>query len=259
MIAALPMYEFPWTVAANDAFWAGIRERLRAEGIAAPDALARGVELSEIWRSHELLFGQTCGYPFWTGLRDTVEIVAAPIYDFPGCDGPAHCSFLIARVDDPRGTLAAFRGARAAVNSRDSNSGMNLFRASVAPLAGGRPFFGDVTMSGTHAASLAAVAESRADIAAIDCVSFALLEQGRPALAAKVRILARTPSSPALPFIASNAILAETLAALRMALAETADQPALGLRGVAFLPPSAYARVADLEREAATLGYPALA
>jgi ABC-type phosphate/phosphonate transport system substrate-binding protein len=259
MIAALPMYDFPWTAEGNDAFWAKIRERLLDDGIAAPVALTRGVEPAEIWRSPELLFGQTCGYPYWTSLRDTVEILAAPVYAFPGCDGPAHCSFLVARADDSRDTLAAFRGARAGVNSHDSNSGMNLFRASIAPLAGGRPFFAEVTVTGAHAASLAAVAEGAAEIAAIDCVSFALLQQGRPALVAKVRILGRTPSSPALPFIASRAIPGKTVAGLRAALAEAADQPALGLRGVAFPLPEAYARVAELEREAAALGYPTLA
>ncbi len=107
--------------------------------------------------------------------------------------------------------------------------------------------------------ALAAVAEEGADIAAIDCVSFALLQQGRRSLAAKVRVIGRTPSSPALPFIASRAIPEKILAALRAALAEAANQPALGLRGVAFLPPDAYARVAELEREAVALGYPTLA
>jgi ABC-type phosphate/phosphonate transport system substrate-binding protein len=258
VIAALPMYDFPWTAEANDSFWAGIRERLRSQGIEAPDALVRGVEPAETWRSPELLFGQTCGYPYWTSLRDMVLIVAAPVYAFPGCEGPAHCSFLVVRADDRRETLAEFRGARAAVNSYDSNSGMNLFRASVAPLAAGRPFFDEVRMTGAHAASLAAVAEGAADIAAIDCVSFALLQKGRPLLTAKVRVIGRTPSSPALPFIASKAIPAKTLAALSAALEDAADQPALGLRSVSFLPLEAYARVAELEREAAVLGYPSL-
>jgi len=259
MIAALPMYDFPWTVEANDAFWAEMRDRLRAAGIAAPNTLTRGVALPEVWRSRELLFGQTCGYPYWTGLRDTVEILAAPIYNFPGCEGPTHCSFLVVRADDPRETLAAFRNARAAANSHDSNSGMNLFRATVAPLADGRPFFAGVTLTGAHAASLAAVADGAADIAAIDCVSFALLQQGRPSMTAKVRVLGRTPSSPALPFIASRAIPPKTLAALRAALTEAADQPTLGLRGVAFPSAETYARVAELEHDAAALGYPTLA
>ena len=257
MIAALPMYDFPGIARANDAFWTSIRGQLRAEGVAAPEALTRGVDPAANWRSPELLFGQTCGYPYWMGLRDTVEILATPVYAFEGCEGPMHCSFLVVRGDDPRETLAAFRGARAGVNAFDSNSGMNLFRASVAPLAQGRHFFAEVVRTGAHAASVAAVAEGAADIAAIDCVSFALLQQSQPTLA--TRILARTPSSPALPFVASRALPPKTLATLRAALADIARQPALGLEGVAFLPPEAYARVDELEHEATALGYPRLA
>jgi ABC-type phosphate/phosphonate transport system substrate-binding protein len=253
MFAALPMYDF--VPAATDAFWTAIRASLRAVGIAAPEALARGGDLHAVWRDPALLLGQTCGYPYWTTLRGDVEILATPIYGFEGCDGPAHCSFLIARRDDARGALADFRGARAAVNAWDSNSGMNLFRAAVAPLAGGRTFFSDVVVTGAHARSLAAVAEGQADLAAIDCVSFALLAEGTGA----VKIIGRTPSSPALPFIASRTLPAPTLAALRAALAQAAEQPAIGLRGVAFLPETAYARVAEIEREAQALGYPRLA
>ena len=252
MIAALPMYDFAGTAAANDSFWAELRDRLRADGVAAPDALTRGADLHETWRSPELLFGQTCGYPYWTSLRDQVEILAAPIYAFPGCDGPTHCSFLVVRDDDSRDALAAFRGARAAVNARDSNSGMNLFRASVAPLAGGRPFFRAVIETGAHAASLAAVAMGAADIAAIDCVSYALLAP------TGVRVLARTASSPALPFVASRALPPQTRMAVRVALSELLPSPELGLVGVAHLPETAYVRIEDIERGATEAGYPTI-
>jgi hypothetical protein len=36
--------------------------------------------------------------------------------------------------------LKEFRGAVAALNAHDSNTGMNLFRAMIAPIAGGRRF-----------------------------------------------------------------------------------------------------------------------
>ena len=50
---------------------------------------------------------------------------------------------------------------------------MNLFRAAIAPLAGGRPFFSEVIVTGSHAASLEAVADGNAPgLAAIDCVTF---------------------------------------------------------------------------------------
>ena len=43
--AALPMYDFPETAAANDAFWAAIASRLNARGVEAPAELTRGADL----------------------------------------------------------------------------------------------------------------------------------------------------------------------------------------------------------------------
>ncbi len=259
MIAALPMYDFPWVRAATDRLWATLRDRLRAQGIAAPESLTRDHPLNEIWGDEGLLLGQTCGYPFWKALRRRTESLATPIYGFAGCEGPNHCSFILARRDDARTTLEQFRGDRAAVNGFDSNTGMNLFRASVAPLAGGKLFFADVVETGGHALSVVAIAEGRADIAAVDCVSYALLARGASQLVAATKILARTPSAPALPFIASRALAPATRAAVRQALRALAPAPELGFCGVAFLPETAYVRIEEIEREAAELGYPRLA
>ena len=130
MIAALPMYEFPWTAPALDAVWACMAERLRCSGHRrAGVADARASNCRTLWRDPGLLFGQTCGYPYRHGLEPFVEILATPVFAFEGCEGASHCSFLVARRDDARRDLADFRGARAAINARDSNTGMNLFRA----------------------------------------------------------------------------------------------------------------------------------
>ena len=259
MIAALPMYDFPWVRAATDRLWAAVRGGLRAQGIAAPEGLTRDGKLPDIWRDDGLLLGQTCGYPYWTTLRRSSEVLAAPIYGFAGCQGPNHRSFVIARRDDPRTRLQEFRGDRAALNGFDSNSGMNLFRSVVAPLAGGKPFFAAVVETGGHALSLAAVVEERADVAAIDCVTYALLARGDARLVAATKIIGETPASPALPFIASRALAPETRAAVRRALRDLPPIPELGLVGVAFLPETAYARVAEIEAGAQALGYPRLA
>ena len=253
MFAVLSMYDFPQFRAATDALWAALRDRLRARGISAPEGLTRGGDLGEQWRDPALLLGQTCGYPYWTGLRDRLDVLATPIYDFEGCEGPTHCSFIVARADDPRATLAQFRGARAAVNGFDSNTGMNLFRAAVAPFAQGGRFFGKVVVTGAHAASLVALVEARADLAAIDCVTFGLL---RPE---GVKVVARTPRSPALPFVTSRATPYPHRVALREALRDLSPQPILGLAGVAFIDETAYARVEDIERAAGAAGYPRLA
>jgi ABC-type phosphate/phosphonate transport system substrate-binding protein len=266
LIASLTMYDFPWTVQANDALWAALAKRLREAGIRAPDALTRGADVHEIWRDPKLIFGQTCGYPYIKHLRGRAALLATPIYAFPGCEGPSHRSIIIANKKRTRRTLADFAGARAAINGRDSNSGMNLFRAAIAPLAQGRPFFSEVIVTGSHQASLAALSAGAADIAAIDCVSLALLRQGRPELSDNVEAVADSPPTPALPFIISADLAKSHLGAVRAALLATLEDPALaearrtiGLIGAEILGDADYARVAQLERDAVAAGYPTLA
>jgi ABC-type phosphate/phosphonate transport system substrate-binding protein len=265
-IASLGLYDFPWTASANDALWAALGGRLRAVGVAAPVGLTRGVDLRALWRSAGLVFGQTCGFPYVTALRASVALIATPVYAFAGCRGAAHRSFVVARKQRTRRALADFAGARAAVNAADSNSGMNLFRATIAPIARGRAFFAQVTITGSHEDSLEALRNGAVDVAAIDSVSFGLLGRGRPDLTQNVDIIARTPFSPGLPFIMSAGLARTHLGAVRAALFATLDDPALagprdalGLAGAVVLGDDDYRRVARIEQRAITAGYPTLA
>ena len=261
-VAALPMYDFPELAAANDALWRAIAERLKARGVEVPESLTRGGDLMAPWRDPGLVFGQTCGYPLMTSLSDAVVLLATPEYDFPGCHGAEHMSFIVCPTHDERRDLAAFRGGVAAVNAWDSNTGMNLFRAAIAPLANGRPFFADVLVTGSHAASLAAVAEGQAALAAVDCVTFGLLRRHRRTLVDRIAVMAETPASPGLPFIASARLPEPTVAAVRDALLEALSDPdlaearaALGIGGARVLTAADYQRILDLERDAAAAGY----
>ena len=266
LVAALPMYDDPDLAPANDALWRRIAAALSERGVDAPARLTRGGDLAALWRSPRLVFGQTCGYPYVTALSDAVALIATPVYAFPGCEGTAHRSFLIRRLSDPRRDLDAFRGSRAAVNAWDSNTGMNLFRATIAPVAGGAAFFSSVAATGSHRASLEAVAGGAADLAAIDCVSFALTARARPELTAKVAVVAESSLSPALPFIASAALPAATVLAAREALFDALAAPdlkrardALGLKGARVTTQADYQQVIAIERGAALAGYQRLA
>ena len=121
-------------------------------------------------------------------------------------------------------------------------------------------------MTGSHEASVTAVADGGADLASIDCVSFALLERGRPELIERVAIVAESPLSPCLPFIAAASLPASTIAAVREALFAALADPdlaetraALGLKGARVAAPADYDRVIEIEREAAAMGYARLA
>ena len=259
------MYDFPWTATANDALWAAISARLAEVGVRAPTRLTRGGDLAALWRHPSLIFGQTCGYPYASGLKDAVTLIAAPEYSFPGCEGASHRSFLIRRVSDSRRRLCEFRGATAALNAYDSNTGMNLFRAMIAPIARGAECFSSIAVTGSHEASVAAVDNGQADLASIDCVSFALLGRGHPELVERVAIVAESPLSPCLPFIASASLPAFTIEAARQALFAALADPdlaetrtALGLTGMRVVTPADYDRVMEIERDAGAAGYPRL-
>ncbi len=266
LIAALPMYDYPGIAAANDALWSAIAASLRRRGVEAPATLTRGGDLAALWRDPRLVFGQTCGYPYVTGLGDAVTLIATPEYAFAGCEGMHHRSFVVRRNGDPRLSLEGFRGAIAALNGADSNSGMNLFRATVAPVAGGRPFFGAVLTTGSHRASLEAVAAGRAALAALDCVSFGLMQQRLDSgLVARVAIVGESPLAPGLPFIMSARLPEATRAAAREALFDALADPdlaearaALGLKGARVTTPADYERILAIEREAEAAGYPTL-
>ncbi len=264
-VASLGMYDFPFIAEANQRLWSAIASYLRAAGIDAPAALDP-TPPGEIWTHPGLLFGQTCGYPFVTALPGRVGLLATPIYSFEGCDGPNYCSFVVVNAKSRGRNLAGFEGARAALNGRDSNSGMNLFRALIAPLARGRPFFGEIVVTGAHAASLEAVATGIADIAAIDCVTYGLLSRGRPEVFDDLAVIARTPSAPGLPFVIAADLGRSLAAAVRVALFAALNDPglagareALGLQGAAILGEADYGKIAELERGAVALGYPELA
>jgi len=264
-LAALPMYDLTELQPANDALWHEVAAVLRARSIAAPSNLTRRQNLETLWTDPDLLLAQTCGYPLATSLAGRVTLVATPCYAAPGCEGPNYCSAIIVQAESPAETIADLRGHICAINTPDSNSGMNLLRAAVAPFTAGRVFFRHSITTGSHAASVQAVATKAADIAAIDCITWAHLQRMQPSLTRYVLVLDWTESTPGLPLITALHTPPPTIEALRDALNDAATTPSLAeiratllLGGFEILPLSAYDRVLDLERQAQTAGYPAL-
>jgi ABC-type phosphate/phosphonate transport system substrate-binding protein len=256
-IAALPMYNVTPALASAWREWLDevLRMAKPACRIVEPDE-----ELHGFWRRPNVLLSQTCGYPLMHGLQEQVQVIATPRFDAPGCDGADYSSVLVTRAQASFDSLAACRGGRAAYNQDDSNSGMNVFRHAVAPLARDRAFFSAVLRTGSHLGSLRAVVDDRADVAAIDCVTFAFVCDELPELARKVRQIGVTAASPGLPLIASNNVPPATIETLREALNEAhLAQPErakrLRLKGFSALPLIEYERIERLEIEARALGY----
>ncbi|ACI58770.1 conserved hypothetical protein (plasmid) [Rhizobium leguminosarum bv. trifolii WSM2304] len=227
--ASIAMYLTPQSLAdATAELWSFLRHYLSQAGLTdLPETLDRTVAYDDAWLRPDLLLSQTCGYPFASRLRGKVRLVATPVYDHPGCDGPLMCSFIIVRTGSSHRTLEDLRGTTAAINSPDSNSGSNLFRAAVAPLAREGRFFGRIIETGSHGGSIAAVAEGRADSAAIDCVTYGNIRRFDPGHVEGVRIIAETPKTPGLPFITSGDTSDESILLLRRALAAAVKEPSL--------------------------------
>jgi ABC-type phosphate/phosphonate transport system substrate-binding protein len=265
-LAGFPMYDFGKLVPANDALWQAISFSLRAAGLTdVPSALERSMSIEQLWAEPRLLLAQSCGYPLMTSLHGRVRLVATPRYRVTGCTGAWHRSALVVRADDDREELAALRGSRCVANQRHSNTGMNLLRAAIAPLAEGRSFFENVTWSRSHWRSLAMVAAGEADLTAIDAVTYAQLGRLEPELVRQTRIIGWTEATPGLPFITASSADDATVHILRGTLQDIAANPdraelceELLLDGFESLPESAYQRVIDLARRATDLGYPEL-
>ncbi|MBZ8133994.1 phosphate/phosphite/phosphonate ABC transporter substrate-binding protein [Afifella sp. IM 167] len=246
-VAALPMYDWPEVRAATDALWTALAAALAARGVAAPRALERRREAPEIWRDPALILSQTCGWPYATGLRENLRIVATPVYAVEGCEGPCYSSALIVRRDDCATSAADLAGRRPAVNSADSLSGCVALEEALRT-AGVSSDLSQALKTGAHRASLRAVASGEADVAAIDAIAWRLAQDFEADAVAELKVLAFTPLRPALPFVTARSRNEEEAAAIRAALAQVLSGPesasiraALHLAGIESLPEDAYA------------------
>ena len=255
-LTELLMYTAPEPIrAANEQWIARILELLGHSRLNA-----QSLSLPELWLSPDLLLTQTCGYPLMTLLRGQVRIVGRPRYELPDASAGNHCSLILSRADDARRTLADFRGSRGVINSDDSNSGMNLLRQRLAPLQHDGQFFATLGISGAHRESLRWLREDRADLAAIDSVTYACLAQYAPQEVSGLRVVARSAFSPTLPFITVATATDEQIEKLRQvmnrALRELPDvAQTLGLPEVLVASESDYQIVLDYQHEAEESGY----
>jgi ABC-type phosphate/phosphonate transport system substrate-binding protein len=265
-IAGLPMYDFPPIRDVHDTLWTAISGHLIEAGVAeTPSHLTRDLGHFELWKHPLLLLGQGCEYPLAESFAGCIRLIATPRYTAPGCEGATYRSAIVVRERDPAARLSDLRNRRCVINEATSNSGMNLLRAAIAPLANGTRFFASVVVSGAHRRSVEMVSAGEADVAAVDCVSLAHLRRLHSSALANLRILDWTPSTPSLPFITAAATSDTTLQALRSSLAAVLADRSLGyvreqlfLDGVDLEPADGFSEVLRLKRTAIEQRYPVI-
>lgn len=230
------MYDWPEVRAQTDAQWARLRDDLRRRGVDAPQALTRAntpsgdLDLAALWRDPSLLFAQTCWGPMGLGLSEHVRVLGQPDYsDCEGGQGAFYSSALVMRGSEPGVRAPAdghavlpldlLRGRRLVFNSEDSMSGVLALSRDLDELGESLAIFSRRIETGGHRASLRAVAGGGADVAAVDCRSWALFRRLEPDVSAGLRAVGWTAHRKGLPYICARAIAPETVSTLRETLA----------------------------------------
>ncbi len=217
MIAQLPMYDWPEARAANDALWQSVRRALTARHLDSPAALDRMTDPEVAWRSPELLWSQTCGLPLVTSLAGQVQVVGGFSYRDGMSPGLYH-SVIVAREDSPS-EFQDFEGRRAVINGLDSYSGCLALKRMRNDLRVSHHKLGMPSISGGHRDAVKHLAHTKADIAAIDCVSWSLAQRFDEE-ARKLKVIAHTASRPNLPIITSLERTEDEINLLREATSE---------------------------------------
>lgn len=242
MIASLMMYQRQQLIAAHNRYWTLIRAHLAKTGIDSPETLSQDAEEFFVWRHPQLILSQTCGMPYRTWLHQNVNLVGTPDYGIDGCPSGYYRSALVIRDDDQRQSVDEFKDAVFAYNQTYSQSGYTAPYWHIKPKG---YWFQNKLHAHQHLESARAVAEGRADIAALDAVSWRLIAKYEP-FAQTLRVLEWTEPTPGLPLITSSHGDAEVLFhAVEAAISNLTDKDRsdLGLQGIVRIAKSNYLAV----------------
>lgn len=253
-VGGLPMYDWPEVAADVDRLWTTISEAAHDHGVAVPQVMKRTESLIELWGDTSMILGQVCSLnPVRDGLGET-EVIGTIVYEppdgLPDPDPGTYYSVLVARADDPRlaglssggigegaatPSIRRFAGATVAANGTDSQSGYWSLGHFVRNHLAEGPIFGRVVFTGAHRESVRAVADGRADVAAIDVHSWRLATEHESA-STDLAIIGTTDPTPGVVCVVSwelkrhraalDAALEDALRSLRGS--ETASRLHLG-------------------------------
>ncbi len=265
-LVTFPMYVFPHVRRAMRDFWKAVDGELEARGVVTFPVRARHSGLLCGWFiPKNLKLMQYCSYPYVTKLRKRGKLAPIACFDYniEGVEDAKHASLIVVRHDSPAQSLEDTRGLRVVINGTNSNTGMNLLRHAVAPLADGKRFFRKVKKSGAHAASMRQIIKNKADVAAVDPLSYAYFKDANPKLAAKLRIIGKTAFGPTLPLFVPihtpQEVREHIIAAFAAVIADekytSLVHDTLHISGVKAISEADLDVILEYEAEATRLGY----
>ena len=163
---------------------------------------------------------------------------AAPVFDDPRAQGrPVYFADLIVHRGLPTAGFEQLRGSSFAYNDRLSLSGWYRMLERLESIGHpGSPdtFFSRLVHSGSHLASIAAVASGEADAASVDSNALRLVLRREPELAGRLTLLEAWGPSPIQPLLARSSLSPVLKTQVLKALLGLHENPVFGPRLAAF-------------------------
>jgi ABC-type phosphate/phosphonate transport system substrate-binding protein len=221
--------------------------------------------LPDLWARDDLALAFMCGLALATRYS-RVRPVAAPVTVLAQDEAPTYRSVWLVRADSAFDALAATFGQRIGWMAEHSHSGCNAPRhALLAHRTPDRPrlYRESVGPLGHPRAVLAALANGRIDVVALDAYWWWLLQRHESVTASGFRAIGDTASAPMPPLVHAAGFPGSSASRLVAALgglhADSTARPhldALGVRSFAAVVRTDYAPLAEIESTALDAAYP---
>jgi phosphonate transport system substrate-binding protein len=166
-------------------------------------------EVMDMLESGSLDFAWICGFPY-VQKRDPefIKLLSVPIYK----GKPLYHSFIIVPQDSPYNSFDDLKGKTFAYSDPESNSGYLYPQYLLAKKGTNKEaFFRQTFFTYNHAETVEAVAEHFADGGAVDSYIWEYLQEFRPELAEKTRVINQSPMFGFPPLVSRIGVDLETV------------------------------------------------
>lgn len=180
-------------------------------------------QVNEMLRDRKIDIAFVCSGPYATGHDEFgVELVAAPVVN----GRPAYFSYIIVAASSPATSLASLQGKVFAFADPQSNTGYivpNFMLSQMGTTAAS--FFGETFYTYSHDNSIKAVAQGKADGAAVDSLIWDYEDATDDTYTSKTRVLARSEPFAIPPVVARPGIDRELFEAVQKAFLSVHEDP----------------------------------